>query len=184
MDDSPDWIARARAHWQWRGEGRPPFAEPTGPGQVSVWDFPRPPRIESEPRTVEIHWGERLLARTTRALRVLETSHPPTVYIPWADVDRSLCEDAGGGSLCEWKGPARYWSLVTDAGRLERVGWSYPKPFAAAAPLQDHVAFYPAPLHCTVGGLTVQPQPGGFYGGWITPELVGPFKGAPGSQGW
>ena len=184
MTQHSDWIARARAHWRWRGEDRPPFAEPTRPGQVSVWDFPRPPRIEAEPREVVIHWGETLLARTTRALRVLETAHPPTVYIPWVDVNRALCVDAGAGSLCEWKGEARYWSLVNDAARLDRVGWSYPKPFAGATVLAECVAFYPALLDCTVGGARVRPQPGGFYGGWITPELVGPFKGVPGSQGW
>ncbi len=184
MVQIPDWLERARAHWQWRGEGRPPFAEPTGPGQVSVWDFPRPPRIEPEPREVVISWGDLPLAQTTRALRVLETSHPPTVYVPWSDVNRSLCVDAGGGSLCEWKGEARYWSLVHGTARLERVGWSYPKPFAGARALTDYVAFYPAQLNCTVAGNSVRPQPGGFYGGWITPELVGPFKGAPGSQGW
>ena len=184
MTKTPDWIAKARAHWQWRGEGRPPFAEPTGPGQVSVWDFPRPPRIESEPREVEIRWGDLQVARTTRTLKVLETAHPPTIYVPWADVNHDLCVDVGRGSLCEWKGEARYWSLVHGVARLERVGWSYPTPFSGATALTDYVAFYPAPLQCTVEGNVVKPQPGGFYGGWITPELVGPFKGVPGSQGW
>jgi uncharacterized protein (DUF427 family) len=114
----------------------------------------------------------------------LETAHPPTIYVPWADVNRDLCVDVGRGSLCEWKGEARYWSLVHGAARLERVGWSYPTPFSGATALTDYVAFYPAPLQCTVEGNVVKPQPGGFYGGWITPELVGPFKGVPGSQGW
>ncbi len=184
MTNVPNWIAKARDHWQWRGDTRPDFAEPTGPGQVSVWDFPRPPCIEIEPREVEIRWGNLRVAKTSRALRVLETAHPPTIYVPWSDVERSLCQDAGAGSVCEWKGPARYWSLAHGVNRLDRVGWSYPQPFAGASELTDYVAFYPAPLQCTVAGHPVLPQPGGFYGGWITPELVGPFKGVPGSQGW
>lgn len=184
MSDVPGWVAAARGHWRWRGDVRPPFAEPVGPGQVSVWDFPRPPRIEAEPREVEIHWGDKRLALTRSAIRILETSHAPTIYIPWRDVDRSLCRDVGGGSFCEWKGPARYWSLVDGVRTLERVGWSYPTPLTGAEAIADCVAFYPAQLVCTVGGQPVRAQPGGFYGGWITPELVGPFKGLPGSQSW
>jgi len=101
-----------------------------------------------------------------------------------SDVATQFLEPGGGTSLCEWKGAARYWSLVDGNRRLVNVAWSYPKPLPGAERLADYIAFYPASLRCTVGGAVVVPQPGGFYGGWITPELVGPFKGSPGSQGW
>jgi uncharacterized protein (DUF427 family) len=156
----------------------------SGPGQISVWDFPRPPQLAQDTREVVIRWGEVEVARTRRAWCVLETSHPPSFYLPFADVSRHLLQAAGGGSYCEWKGPALYWSLVLGSRRLDAVAWSYPRPLAGAEALADCVAFYPTQLECRVDGVIVKPQPGGFYGGWITPELVGPFKGDPGSQGW
>jgi uncharacterized protein (DUF427 family) len=180
----PAWLAAARAQWHWDGRERPPFAVTPTPGQTSVWDFPRPPRIEAEPREVIILWGATEVARTRRALRVVETAHPPSFYLPWADVARHLLQPAAGASFCEWKGPARYWSLVDGPRHLPQVAWSYPQPLAGADALADCVAFYPRDLHCLVGGQAVQPQPGGFYGGWVTPELVGPFKGGPGTSGW
>jgi uncharacterized protein (DUF427 family) len=133
---------------------------------------------------VLVTWNGMPVARTRRAVRLLEPAHPPTYYLPWADVDRTLLQPAGGGSFCEWKGPARYWSLVHGAQRLDRVAWSYPQPLAGAEAVADCVAFYATDLQCNVDGATVTPQPGGFYGGWITPDLVGPFKGGPGSTGW
>jgi hypothetical protein len=117
-------------------------------------------------------------------IRTFETSHPPSFYLPWADVDRGLLVPAGGGSFCEWKGPARYWSLVRQGRRLDGIAWSYPQPLAGAEAIAECVAFYAKGLQCSVGGAPVTPQPGGFYGGWVTPELVGPFKGEPGSTGW
>ena len=153
-------------------------------GQTSVWDFPRPPRLVSDTREVVIAWGGVEIARTRRAILVQETAHPPSFYLPWADVIRRYVVHSGGGSLCEWKGPASYFSLVDGSRQLLQVGWSYPEPLAGAEALADCVAFYPRDLDCTVGGAPVLPQPGGFYGGWITPELVGPFKGGPGSNGW
>lgn len=184
MTHTPTWLEAARAHWTFRGDGRPAFAATPGPGQVSVWDFPRPPRIVQDTRHVVIRWGDVVVADTRRAVMVLETSHPPSFYIPWDAVQRALLQRASGGSFCEWKGPATYWSLVDGARSLPNVAWSYPKPLAGAEALADGVAFYPADLNCTVDGGKVLPQPGGFYGGWITPELVGPFKGEPGTQGW
>jgi len=179
-----NWLEAARAHWNWRGQSRPPFAVVPGPGQVSVWDFPRPPQLLQDKREVVIRWGGQQVARSSRAVLVLETSHPPSFYIPWDDVDRALLRPGSGNSFCEWKGPASYWSLVSAVRSLPNVAWSYPKPLAGAEAIAGCVAFYPADIECSVDGDRVTPQPGGFYGGWITPELVGPFKGAPGSSGW
>lgn len=181
---APDWLRATREHWRWRGDERPAFAAKPGPGQSSVWDFPRPPRVAADTREVTVRWSGVEVARTRAAVRVLETSHPPSFYLPWHDVNRALFAAAGGGSFCEWKGPARYWSLVDGPRRLDRVAWSYPEPLAGAEALADCVAFYPGELECRVNGALVEPQPGGFYGGWITPDLAGPFKGAPGSDGW
>jgi uncharacterized protein (DUF427 family) len=179
-----DRLAMARAQWHWRGKGRPPFAETPGQGQVSVWDFPRPPELVPDPREIIVRWGELEVARTCGAWAVRETAHPPTFYLPLADVRPGLLRPAGGGSVCEWKGPARYWDLVDGARRLAQVAWSYPQPLPGAEPLADGVAFYAHDLECRVGGARVTPQEGAFYGGWITPDLSGPFKGGPGSGGW
>ncbi len=181
---TPAWLQSAREHWHWRGQSRPPFAHPTQPGQTSVWDFPRPPQLALDTREVLIRWGDLEVARTRRAIKVLETSHPPSFYVPWEDVARHLLQEHGGGSFCEWKGPAQYWSLVNGEERLDGVAWNYPRPLAVAEALASCIAFYPANLSCTVDGALVRPQPSGFYGGWITPDLAGPFKGEPGSSAW
>jgi len=180
----PDWLQAARDQWRWRGQQRPPFAVEPGPGQVSVWDFPRPPRLAADSREVVLRWGSTEVARTRQALCVLETGHPPSFYLPLADVARALLQPAPGGSFCEWKGPARYWSLVDGPRQLPGVAWSYPQPLAGAEALADRVAFYLGGLQGWIDGAPLLAQPGGFYGGWITPELVGPFKGGPGSEGW
>ena len=179
-----DVLQAHRSQWQWRGQARPPFAETPREGQESVWDYPRPPRLVADHREIVIRWGNREIARSRAALRILETAHPPSFYLPPADVDTALLRPGSGSSFCEWKGPARYWSLVLEGSELPNVGWSYPAPLPGAERLTDFIAFYPASLHCTVDDAAVTPQPGGFYGGWITPELAGPFKGAPGSHGW
>ena len=195
MNNTSTWLEAARAQWNWRGQTRPPFAVVPGAGQVSVWDFPRPPRLVNDSREVVIHWGDLEVARTRRAVLVLETSHPPSFYIPLADVDQSLLREGTGSSFCEWKGPATYWSLVSKTQVLPNVGWAYPRPIRGGIEIKEGdglgaealakcIAFYPTHLTCTVGGEKVTPQPGGLYGGWITPELVGPFKGEAGTQGW
>jgi len=184
MTRALDELQVLRDQWRWRGAERPPFAQVPRPGEESVWDYPRPPRIEADHREVIIHFGDREIARTRRALRILETAHPPSFYLPFEDVLMQFLEPCSGASHCEWKGAARYWSLVDGERRLNHVAWSYPKPLPGAERLAKCMAFYPASLRCTVGGAAVVPQAGGFYGGWITPELVGPFKGSPGSQGW
>ncbi len=184
MDELPQWILAAREQWQWQGKARPAFAKSPGPGQVSVWDFPRPPRLVHDAREIVIRWGAVEVARSSHAILVLETSHPPSVYLPWSDVATHLLQAAGEGSFCEWKGLANYWNLVDDKRTLPGVAWSYPEPLSGAKKLAHCVAFYPALLDCRVGSAPVTPQPGGLYGGWITPELVGPFKGEPGSEHW
>ena len=181
---APGWLQSARDQWQWRGQARPPFATPPEAHQMSVWDFPRPPQLAPDTREVVIRWGDLEVARTRRAIKVLETSHPPSVYLPLADVMAGLLQRQPGSSFCEWKGPAQYWSLVHGGDRLDGVAWSYPHPLAGAEPLAQCVAFYPTHLLCTVDGAAVLAQPGGFYGGWITPDLAGPFKGVAGSGGW
>jgi uncharacterized protein (DUF427 family) len=143
---------------------------PPGPGQESVWDYPRPPRLEPTGRRLEVVLGGRVVASTTRGLRLLETSHPPTYYFPPEDVDRSCLEPLERASTCEWKG---------------RGAWCYPQPVPAFAALRDFVAFHARGMDaCRVDGEVVTPQAGGFYGGWITSDLVGPFKGEPGTWGW
>jgi uncharacterized protein (DUF427 family) len=127
-----DWLKAAREHWRYRGQERPAFAVTPGAGQESVWDFPRPPRLAPDAREVVVRWGSLEIARTRQAIRVLETSHPPSFYLPWDDVAREFLRPASGTSFCEWKGPARYWSLVDGDRRLPNVAWSYPEPLAGA----------------------------------------------------
>ena len=159
--------------------------DPVGPGEESVWDYPRPPRLEPVPARVTVEFDGRVIADTTRAFRILETSHPPTYYIPPEDILEGALIPAGRGSICEWKGVARYWTVQGENRRAERVAWSYPDPTPSFAALRGHIAFYAGPMdRCTVDGETVAPQPGGFYGGWITRTVKGPFKGGPGTMGW
>ena len=162
-----------------------PRRDPVAPGQVSVWDFPRPAVAEPVGAHVVIEHRGVIVADTRRAVRTLETSHPPSYYIPKSDIATGVLRQAIGGSFCEWKGLATYWDIVVDGIALSRVGWSYPAPTPHFDCLRNHVAFYAAPFdRCTVDGQTVYPQPGAFYGGWITADLAGPFKGGPGSMGW
>ena len=124
------------------------------------------------------------VAESRRAQRVLETSHPPVYYLPPEDIHFEFLETAAGQSVCEWKGPAQYWSARVDERIAEQCGWSYPDPFPEYGLLRDHIAFYPGRVACYLDGERVRPQPGEFYGGWITDEIVGPFKGEPGTGGW
>lgn len=157
---------------------------PTRPGQESVWDYPRPPAIAPDDREVVISLDGAEVARTRRAIRVLETSHPPSWYLPPEDVDASLLRPGRGSSVCEWKGRAAYWDVVVGERVLENVAWSYPEPTPGFSAIAGYLAFYPRELDVTVGDEAVEAQPGGFYGGWVTSDVVGPFKGGPGSWGW
>ena len=185
MPKVSDFIQRARDKWFEPGRPPTPQRDPVGPGEESVWDYPRPPRVEPVSKRVRVELGGRTIADTTRAFRVLETSHPPNYYVPPDDVDRSVLEPAGGGSICEWKGPAKYWTAVVGDRRAERAVWCYPDPFDEFAALAGYFCFYCAPFDaCWVGEHRATPQPGGFYGGWVTPEIKGPIKGGPGSSFW
>jgi uncharacterized protein (DUF427 family) len=136
-------------------------------------------------RHVVVELGGRVVADTVRAVRVCETSHPPVYYVPREDVADGVLEHAGGGSWCEWKGEATYWDAVVDGRRVRAVGWSYEDPSPGFELLRGAVAFYPGRVdRATVDGERVRPQAGDFYGGWITDEVVGPFKGDPGTSGW
>lgn len=162
-----------------------PTPDPVGPGQESVWAYPRPPRLESSSSHIEIWLGGVRIATTDDSFRVLETSHPPTYYLPRQAFVAGSLIPAGGVSMCEWKGAASYLDVVGGRARADRAGWTYPHPTPAFAALADHVAVYPAAMdRCTVDGEVVQAQPGTFYGGWVTSSVVGPFKGIPGSTGW
>ncbi len=162
-----------------------PKPEPVLPGQESVWSYPRPAICEPADARITIEHGGRVIADTRAAYRTLETSHPPSYYLPPADIADGVLRRAQGSSLCEWKGAATYWDVVIGDIVLPRAGWSYAAPSAAFAGLKDHVAFYAAPFdRCRVNGETVVPQPGEFYGGWITSDLAGPFKGIAGSRFW
>ena len=154
-------------------------------GRESVWDYPRPPRVERCPQRLRVEFSGETLADTVRAYRVLETSHPPSYYIPQDDVKMELLRPNATRSFCEYKGEACYWDIHAGARTSVAAAWSYPSPSQAYAVLRDHLAFYPQRVDgCFVAGERVQPQEGDFYGGWITSNLAGPFKGVPGSRGW
>ena len=156
-----------------------------GPGQESVWDYPRPPRLEASDRHVCVELDGVRLADSRAALRVLETSHPPVYYLPPTDVRMDLLRPSARRSFCEWKGEAIYYDALVEGRTVSDAAWSYLHPVARFAGLADHIAFYPGKMDaCILDGERVQPQPGDFYGGWITSHVVGPFKGGPGSWGW
>jgi uncharacterized protein (DUF427 family) len=156
------------------------------PGQESVWDYPRPPRVEATSDRIVIEFGGVVLVDTTNAVRVLETSHPPVYYVPIDAIASGSLEPARVQSFCEFKGLAGYFTIVGPKGlRAENAAWYYADPTAGYEALKDRVAIYPSAMDtCTVNGEIVQSQEGDFYGGWITSKVVGPFKGAPGTLGW
>ena len=154
-------------------------------GQESVWDYPRPPRVEPTPRRIRVVFGGETIADTYRALRVLETSHPPVYYIPPEDVRMEYLSQTPRKSFCEFKGGANYWTLKVGERLSENAAWSYPDPQPGYEALKDHLAFYAGRVDaCYVDDEQATPQPGDFYGGWITSHVVGPFKGGPGTWEW
>ena len=170
--------------WNYDGRVRPDFADPPAQGQESVWDYPRPPAIVADSRRVVVRKNDTVVADTVRALRVLETASPPTFYLPPEDVRDELLVWRSGRSFCEWKGVASYCDLDTGSERIESVGWRYSQPGKSFSELAGYVAFYPGRVECFVAGERVRPQPGRFYGGWMTDEIAGPVKGEPGTGHW
>ncbi len=156
-----------------------------GPGQESVWDYPRPPRLECTDRLVRVQHRGVTVAESSSAWRVLETSQAPAYYLPPEDVAMELFEPAALRTFCEWKGLASYLDLVVDDERVSEAAWYYPDPTPTFAAIRDHLAIYPSRVEaCFVDGERVQSNEGDFYGGWITSWVVGPFKGGPGTRGW
>ncbi len=163
---------------------RPRRVEP-GPGQESVWDYPRPPAVEPADSHVTVTFGGVIIADTRRPVRVLETSQAPGYYIPVDDVRTDLLVAGTDRSFCEWKGVASYWTVQVHGRVAENAAWSYPAPTDRFEAIQDHLAFYAQMMdECTVDGDVVSPNEGSFYGGWVTAKVVGPFKGGTGSMGW
>jgi uncharacterized protein (DUF427 family) len=173
---------RTEAMWGNTGQSRPEFADTPGPGQESVWDYPRPPVSRRDDRLIEVRDGDNLIGSTNSSYKVMETASPPTFYIPRDDINWDLLVSTPGQSFCEWKGAAAYWALASQPS--EAIAWSYPQPQQDFDLLKDAVAFYPGRIACFIDGERVKPQPGHFYGGWITLEVVGPFKGEPGTGHW
>lgn len=169
--------------WQYTGAVRPPFAETCGKAEESVWDYPRPPAIVATGESIVVRSGAGVLASSTAAMRVLETASPPTYYLPPGDVDVEQLIQLAHSSYCEWKGRASYWALAADL-QATPIAWSYAKPRRAFRQVTDYFAFYPGRLACFVDGERVRSQAGGFYGGWVTDRIVGPYKGEPGSEWW
>lgn len=168
--------------WKYQGKQRPDFAIAPGPDQESVWDYPRPPALKRTTRKVTVVIPQRTLAKSMNAWRLMETASPPTYYVPTADIDQSALMPVSGHSLCEWKGIAQYYALRSDPATV--VAWAYPESRAPFEALQTCLSFYPGRIDCFVDDEKVLPQPGEFYGGWITSDLVGPFKGEPGTGHW
>lgn len=185
MPGSSDPYANERQKWRDFPRLRPAAIVVPGAGEESVWDYPRPPRVEQVVRRVRIELAGITIADSTRALRVCETSSPPCYYVPQADILMDHMEPSTRTSFCEWKGLASYWSVRVESRLAKDSAWSYPRPDPGYEAITDYLGFYPRRMDaCWVGEDRVSPQPGLYYGGWVTPELTGPFKGAPGSEAW
>jgi uncharacterized protein (DUF427 family) len=167
------------------GPVSPPTRVEPGPGQESVWDYPRPPRVEPVPERIRVVIDGETIAESTRALRVLETAGAPAYYLPRDDVRMDRLTASPHGSFCEWKGDAGYWSYERGSRRIPNVAWSYETPLRGFESITGHLAFYAQLVdEAWVGAERATPQPGRYYGGWVTSKVVGPFKGEPGTQGW
>ncbi|MBA4386222.1 MAG: hypothetical protein C0410_15920 [Anaerolinea sp.] len=156
-----------------------------GAGQESVWDYPRPPRLDQTNKHVQVIFNGVVLADSKKTIRILETSHPPVYYIPVQDVQMDYLVPENQQTFCEFKGAASYYSIRVGEKLVNNAAWSYPNPSREFEAIRGYLAFYPALMdRCLVDDEVVVPQPGGFYGGWITKDIVGPFKGEPGTFGW
>ena len=163
------------------------FKKPIKPNfdQESVWDYPRPPRLEPSPKHIQVIFNGVIIADSQHTQRVLETSHPPVYYIPPEDIQQQYLQPTAQQSFCEWKGKASYYNIVVGEKKVTNAAWYYPNPTVAFLDIKNYVAFYPSLMDaCYVNEEKVQPQPGDFYGGWITRDIVGPFKGDVGTWHW
>lgn len=158
---------------------------PPKPGQESVWDYPRPPRVDQASKPVRVEFNGKVIAETNHARRVLETAGAPVYYIPPEDVRMEFLQETKRRSFCEWKGQAIYFDVVVGDRTARQAAWSYPEPTSGYESIHGYLAFYAQKMDgCFVGDEKARPQPGFFYGGWITDDVVGPFKGEPGSEFW
>ncbi len=156
-----------------------------GPGQESVWDYPRPPIVEDTDKHIEVFFNDILIADSTDVKRVLETSSPPVYYIPTEDIEMRYFLPTERRSLCEWKGAASYYDIMVHDKTAPAAAWYYPNPTPRFEAIKNYIAIYPQYMDaCFVDGEVARPQPGNFYGGWITNDIVGPFKGEPGTESW
>lgn len=154
-------------------------------GQESVWDYPRPPQLEAFNKTIEMYALGEKIAQTNQAFRVLETSHPPVYYIPPADIETAFLIPSDSATFCEWKGRGSYYHLKIRGKVITDAAWYYTNPENKFQPIKNYPAFYAHKMDkCLINGEVVVPQPGNFYGGWVTKDIVGPFKGIDGSWGW
>lgn len=177
-------IEAARRRWTYRGAVRPDFAHAEGPGEESVWDYPRPPVLVPDPRLVQVFAEGMLIADSRDSVRVLETASPPAFYLPPDDVEWDVLEATTVRTHCEWKGIATTYDVLVDGERVVGAAWSYQEVYPEYQELLGWVAYFPGIVSCFVERETVYPQPGGYYGGWVTRQIVGPFKGAPGTEDW
>lgn len=166
-----------KSGWKFYGQKRPEFAVEPKEGQESVWDYPRPPVVEKESREVLVIFENKIIARSTNALKVKETANPPTIFIPKEDINADYLKKTQGVSRCEWKGEAIYWDVQVDDKVAKKAAWCYPQPNKEYSKIKSYFAFFPSKLYCYLNGENVKPQTGSFYGGWITKDIAGPFKG-------
>lgn len=179
---SQDEHAARRQHYRGLKRRRPAQVVQPGPGQESVWDYPRPPIVQSVAQPVRVEFAGLTLAST---LRAIETAGPPVYYLPPQDVQMRYLHKTSRTTFCEWKGLAHYWDVQVGDRLVHDAAWSYPHPEDGYQQIKDYLAFYPTKMDaCFLGDQRATPQPGGYYGGWITPEIVGPFKGEPGTENW
>ncbi len=184
-EDHSKQLEEEQRKWRTFPRRRPAHIVAPGPGQESVWDYPRPPRVERMKMRIRVEFGGVVLGESLGSYRVLETSSPPVVYLPPRDVRLEYLSPGEEKTLCEWKGFAKYWSVRVGARAVPRAAWSYPDPLSDYSIIKDYLAFYPARMDaCYVGDALVTAQPGDYYGGWITPEILGPFKGDPQTEEW
>ena len=173
------------AHWRAFPRERPANVETPGPGQESVWDYPRPPRVEPVTAALRVEFAGVTVAETVRGMRVCETAGAPVYYFPPEDVKRAFLQPMSHTTLCEWKGVASWWTLSVRGREAQAAAWSYPSPFEGYEAIAGWFAFHAGRADaCYVGDERAAPQPGGYYGGWITSSVVGPFKGEPGTERW